>query len=228
MKVSKYLIFMVIISGIFMIFTGCGQEPAVYELKDGVSAIGSTEQEEREEREGKDTAENGSDVSESGSPGIKGEEDSEAGAVSEPRMFYVYICGSVTNPGVYALPEGSRVYELIEAAGGLLEDADERSLNQAGMLEDGMQITVYNKEEAAEMPVQTSRTGQESPDSGKVNLNTADVDRLTTLSGIGEARAKAIIAYREQHGGFQNIEDIMKIEGIKEKLFEKIKEQIEV
>lgn len=226
MKVRKYLFFMVIISLIFLILTGCGQEAAVYELKDGASEDGSTEQEGNEEGESKDTAKNGSDGSDSGSLGIEGEGDSEAGA--EPRMFYVYICGSVTSPGVYALPEGSRVFALIEAAGGLLEDADERTLNQAEVLEDGMQITVYTKEEAAEMPVQPSRTGQDSPDSGKVNLNTADVNRLMTLSGIGEARAKAIIAYRERHGGFQNIEDIKQIEGIKEKLFDKIKEQIEV
>lgn len=226
MKVRKFLFFTVIISLIFLIFTGCGQEPAVYELKDGASADGSTEQDGNEEGDSKDTANHGSDGSDSGSLGIEGEGGSEAGA--EPRMFYVYICGSVTSPGVYALPEGSRVFALIEAAGGLLEDADERTLNQAEVLEDGMQITVYSKEEAAEMPVQPSRTGQDSPDSEKINLNTADVDRLMTLSGIGEARAKAIIAYRERHGGFQNIEDIMKIEGIKEKLFDKIKEQIEV
>lgn len=226
MEVRKHLFSMVIISLIFLIFTGCGQESAVYELKDGASADGSTEQEGQEQEDFKDTAKDGSDGSDSGSLGIAGEGNSEAGA--EPRMFYVYICGSVTSPGVYALPEGSRVYELIEAAGGLLEEADERTLNQAEELEDGMQITVYTKEEAAEMPVQPSRSGQDSPDSGMVNLNTADVDRLMALSGIGEARAKAIIAYRERHGGFQNIEDIMKIEGIKEKLFDKIKEQIEV
>lgn len=203
---------------------GCGQGDAVYEVQDvpaaGISGESGKNSEEAAGRESQDPPPDaGADT---GSP-----ED------EKPQLLYVYVCGAIVNPGVYDLPEGSRVYELIRAAGGLLEDADDRTLNQAEKLIDGMQITVYTKEEAADMPdpssgISPSDKSISEAGSQKVNLNTADADRLTTLSGIGEARAKAIIAYREQNGGFQCIEDIMKIEGIKEKLFEKIKEQIEV
>lgn len=139
-------------------------------------------------------------------------------------MIFVYVCGAVREPGVYELPAGSRVYEAVAAAGGMTEQADEKSLNQAGVLEDGQQITVYTAEEAAALPVQdgTGTSGE------KVNLNTASRDALMTLPGIGEAKADAILAYRDEHGGFKSTEEIQQVEGIKEKVFEKIKDQIEV
>ena len=141
-----------------------------------------------------------------------------------PESVFVYVCGAVRAPGVYELPEGSRVYEALAAAGGMTEEADERTLNQAGILEDGQQITVYTKEEAASVP---SAAGDISG-SGKVNLNTAGKELLTTLPGIGEARADAILRYRDENGGFSNIEEIMQIAGIKEKIFEEIRDLIEV
>ncbi|QOV18349.1 helix-hairpin-helix domain-containing protein [Blautia liquoris] len=153
----------------------------------------------------------------------------------QSETIYVYICGAVENPGVYELSTGSRVYQLIEAAGGLLSDADTRVLNQAETLTDGMQVTVYTQEETKDMPAAAVSSVSDPDTAGgpgtkdtKVNLNTAGMDALMTLSGIGEARAKSIIDYREKHGGFDRIEDIMQIEGIKEKLFEKIKDQIDV
>lgn len=200
---------------------GCGQGEAIYEVQDASAAGISDESGEDSEEAGRESKDLSPDAG----------ADTETPEDEKPPLLYVYVCGAIANPGVYDLPEGSRVYELIRAAGGLLEEADDRTLNQAEKLIDGMQITVYTKEEAADMPDPSSGTspsGKSEAGSQKVNLNTADADRLTTLSGIGEARAKAIIAYREQNGGFQCIEDIMKIEGIKEKLFEKIKEQIEV
>lgn len=208
MSKIRYSLCLVILCPVFLLFSGCGQETAVYELKDDYETVSGSDAYEKESESKSDGKSNDSEI--------------------VPKIIYVYICGAVTNPGVYSLPEGSRVYELINEAGGLLETADERTLNQAEELTDGKQITVYTKEEAADMPVQPSSKDQGISQNGKVNLNTADADRLMTLSGIGEARAEAIIAYREQHGGFQTIEDIMKIEGIKDKLFEKIKEQIEV
>ena len=131
--------------------------------------------------------------------------------------------------GVYELPEKSRVFEAIEAAGGLTADAEERFINQAALVSDGEQITVLTVEEAeAAGGVTASVPGGAGAASGKVNINTASKEELMTLSGIGEARASAIIAYRETGGPFMAIEDIMAVDGIKEKAFEKIKEDIEV
>ncbi|MDO4622208.1 MAG: ComEA family DNA-binding protein [Eubacteriales bacterium] len=152
--------------------------------------------------------------------------------------IFVYVCGAVAVPGVYELPEGSRVYEAVAAAGGLLPEADERCLNQAVLLTDGLQITVFTREETAgKVPAESMVTGMTgdaaaggTADSGtgKVNLNTADKEELMTLPGIGAARAESIIRYRTENGSFSSIEDIQNIEGIKAKAFEKIKDYIEV
>ena len=156
---------------------------------------------------------------------------------TEPIELYVHVCGAVKAPGVYVLPEGSRVVDAVEAAGGTLESASEESLNQALPVTDGMQIYVPTMEEAEKSQewIHTGeRSGQpgsaavsESNDStGKININTADVTTLCTLPGIGESRASSIVAYREEHGGFSTIEDIMKVSGIKDAAFGKIKDKI--
>lgn len=173
--------------------------------------------------------------SESGAEGIEEMEEQEAttedtasgGAEAEPESVFIYVCGAVNSPGVYELPEGSRVYEAVEAAGGMTEDADERSLNQAGLLQDGQQITVYTVEEAAGT-VPGSGAVPDGLESGRVNLNTAGKELLMTLPGIGETKAEAILTYRSEHGPFSDIEEIKNIEGIKEKVFEKIEGLIEV
>ena len=136
--------------------------------------------------------------------------------------IFVYVCGAVRTPGVYALPAGSRVYEAVELAGGLTEEADERAVNQAEVLKDGMQVTVPTRTEAEEL------RAAEGNAYGRVNINTAGVSELTRLTGIGEARAKDIIAYREAHGAFSSPEEIMKVSGIKEAVYEKIKDDITV
>ena len=148
----------------------------------------------------------------------------------EPETIWVYVCGAVQSPGVYELPAESRVFEALAAAGGTRKDAELRMLNQAAFLTDGEQITVLTAEEAETaggLPA-ASMEEEAGPFSGKVNLNSAGREELMTLSGIGEARAAAIIAYREAHGPFSSPEEIMNIEGIKEKAFSKIKEEIEV
>ena len=184
---------------------------------------------------GASSAETGTEVTDLSDPEDLTADASDAGQeVSDPEEFppaeiQVYVCGAVASPGVYVLPEGSRVYEAVEMAGGLLESADPKALNQARPLADGEQITVLTVEE-----VQNGETAEQgaggsvSGGDGKVNINTADADELMTLSGIGESRAKAIIAYREENGKFESIEDIMKIDGIKEKMFEKIRDSITV
>ncbi len=160
----------------------------------------------------------------------------------ESQECYVYVCGAVQVPGVYVLSSGSRVYEAIAMAGGMTEEADDRYLNQAAPVSDGQKIIVYTQEEIVQMgldretPIEsdagdgneTAASEQQNADAGRVNLNEADRTELMTLPGIGEARADAIIRYREENGGFQTIEDIKNIDGIKDKAFEKIKDYIEV
>lgn len=143
----------------------------------------------------------------------------------EQTTIMIYICGAVENPGVYTLPGQARVYQAIEAAGGLMEEASETYINQAKILQDGEQITIPTRDEAA----QTVPGGTDGAASdGRVNINTADRTALMTLSGIGETRAAAIIAYREANGAFDSIEDIKNVEGIKDAVFQKISDNITV
>ena len=166
----------------------------------------------------------------------------------EAKTLVVHICGAVSAPGVYELPAGSRIIDAVEAGGGFLPEADEACCNLAEEIVDGCQIYIMTKSESCADGQTEKKAGiQTSPDSdmqttdrnvrsnsapalenGLVNLNTADIAALTTLPGIGESRAKAIISYREQHGAFAQIEDIMKISGIKQAAFSKIKDKITV
>lgn len=141
--------------------------------------------------------------------------------------IYVHVCGAVACPGVYEIPEGSRMYEAIAMAGGMLPEADENYLNLAGILQDGSQIQVLTKEETKQQNSNILQNS-ESTQNSKININTASVKELTQLSGIGDSRASAIIAYRSKHGSFQSIEQIKQVDGIKDGLFEKIKEEITV
>ena len=155
-----------------------------------------------------------------------------------PRIIYVYVCGAVVNPGVYALPEGSRMYEAVELAGGCLADADEAYHNFARAISDGERIYILSKEESAGLSLKERVEGEETvqneqgtgalQENAMVNLNTATVEQLTTLPGIGESRAESIIAYRKKVGGFLDINEIMNISGIGEAMFEKIKDRITV
>ena len=142
----------------------------------------------------------------------------------------VHICGAVKEPGVYSLPEGSRVVDAIRAAGGLTQDASERDVNQASVVADGMQIVVPTLEEVKNGSYTwgTAAKGGGETEDGLVDINTADAALLMTLPGIGQTRADAIVAYREQHGSFSTIEDIMKVDGIKEGSFAKLRDRITV
>lgn len=160
-------------------------------------------------------------LSEAGSDFLIGEESHAAAVTDEsPAEICVYVCGAVNAPGVYTLPAGSRVYEAVRMAGGLSDEADERAVNQAEILTDGRQVTIPTKAEVLK--------GEEGAADGPVNINTAGVSELMRLSGVGESRAKDIIAYRKEHGAFSVPEDIMKVPGIKEAVFEKIKDDITV
>ncbi len=150
-------------------------------------------------------------------------ESMESSQMIKEDKIYVYLCGAVINPGVYEVAEGSRLFEVIELAGGMTKDADSASQNLARVVQDGEQITIWTLEEAAELAKKAA-----IQKAGLVNINTAGVEELTTITGIGESRALAIIEYREQYGLFESIEGIKKVSGIKDGLFEKIKNQITV
>lgn len=155
----------------------------------------------------------------------------------EAAVCVVHVCGAVQSPGVYTLAEGSRIYEAVAAAGGLLPEADEAYLNQASCVTDGEQIYVPTQQEVLEQSATLVRSGQSvtaqtesgaEPQDAKVNLNTATKEQLCTLPGIGESKAQSIISYRETQGAYGQIEDVMNVEGIKDGLFQKIRDRITV
>ena len=165
--------------------------------------------------------------------------EEEAESVSQD--IYVYICGAVESPGVYKMPEGSRIFEVLEKAGGLRKDAAEDAVNQALLLSDGDRIKFPTIDELKEINEKGNEAealreiagdlwGTESQEAndGRVNINTASAEELTTISGIGETRAEAIISYRESNGAFASIDDIKKVAGIKDGLFLKIKDKIRI
>lgn len=145
-------------------------------------------------------------------------------------MLYIDVSGAVKQPGVYKLPVGSRIYQAIEAAGGFLPTADYRNLNRAQIMTDGQQIYVYTTEELKkETPDKiTEEIAFVENQDQRIDLNTATLEQLMTLPGIGKTRAEAVLNYRKETGLFSAIEDIMYVQGIKEGTFLKIKEQIVV
>lgn len=154
---------------------------------------------------------------------------------SESTLF-VHICGEVREPGVYELKkEEARVIDAIKAAGGLTKNASTRAVNQAELVSDGQQIYIPSVDEESKDVVSNSSSSESSTllesgakDTDKVNINTASEKELITLPGIGSAKALKIVEYRATNGRFSKIEDIMKIPGIKEGLFNKISENITV
>ncbi len=148
-----------------------------------------------------------------------GNEDIETGTGSDDHWIYVHVCGCVKNPGLYRLKEGSRIDAAIRAAGGFSKEADEKSVNLALPVEDGTQIEVLS--------ASVSEEKNSSRDS-RINLNLAQKEDLMTLNGIGENRALAIIAYREEHGGFSSVEELKEVEGIGDGIYQKIKNAIKI
>ncbi len=173
--------------------------------------------------------------------------------VEKPSLIAVYVCGAVRKPDVYYLPEGSRIYDALKAAGGFSIEADTQWLNQAQTVTDGEMLFVYTLDETARMQEEgikrgsaasggvssgdpsgsggsdaASSIGTASGDSRIVNLNQGTKEELMTLPGIGESKADAIIRYRTENGPFASVEDIMNISGIKNSTFEKIKDRIAV
>ncbi|MEC0302427.1 ComEA family DNA-binding protein [Terribacillus saccharophilus] len=141
---------------------------------------------------------------------------------SDNEKVMVDIKGEVQKPGVYELAPDSRVEQALNAAGGLTENAEERSINLAQRVADEQVIYVAAIGEA-DVPVQTAGS---STSSEKININQADSEELTELNGIGEAKAQAIITFREENGPFTSIEQLTEVPGIGEKSLENMKDQI--
>jgi len=155
---------------------------------------------------------------------VKGEAISTV-SIKKITEVVVDIGGEVIKPGVYRLPEGSRVDEVLVLAGGLAIEADrewvDKNINKAKVVKDGEKIYIPKKGEGLVLAATNGETGM-------VNINTADNGRLEGLPGIGPAMAKRIIDYRKANGGFKNINEIMLVPGIGEKTFENIKGLIEI
>ena len=164
----------------------------------------------------------------------KEEESTRAQTQNSSEKICVDVCGAVQSEGIVYLPEGARVYEAIEAAGGFSEDADTRAVNQAMILSDGVQLRIPTREETQSsdgtvcgiVSGTPAAENSGSEEGSLVNINTADAAALETLPGIGEAKAAAIIEYREKNGSFQQIEDVKNVPGIKDAGYEKIRDRI--
>ena len=139
--------------------------------------------------------------------------------------IFVDVKGAVKHPGVFETTKDKRVKDLIEEAGGLLEDADTSTLNLSQKVKDQMVIYVLKY---GEKPKQIYDGGTSSSSGDVININTANLEQLMKISGVGKTKAEAIISYREKNGDFKKKEDITKVRGIGKATFEKIKDKIEV
>ena len=218
---SKFL--PMIFLGAIIVLSACQGEKEEILIGRDEALSQEIDHEEAEEQEGSED-----------SPEKEGEKtaDIEPGEKVLPNVW-VDVSGAVKNPGVYELAADSRVFQAIEAAGGFTEEADVQWLNQAAEISDGEKIFVYTKEETQTLKEQGISSEQEKENAekaeeAKININQASLEELQEIPGIGEARAQAIIAYREETGGFGSIEDIQQVSGIKGKTFEKIEPYITV
>lgn len=150
--------------------------------------------------------------------------------------MYVDISGEVEDPGVYIVEDGTRLYEVIEKAGGLTEEANTDAINQAGYVEDGEKIVIPSEDgdnaistdvSSASAGSTSSSGGTKASQNGLININTAGKDQLMEITGVGEVTADKIIEYRKNNR-FKSIEDIMNVSGIGSAKFESMKSEITV
>lgn len=233
---------------LWMTGTGCGNDKTAYfempETADAAETEWALEHED-EAPAGQDSGSTGNDSGTSTDQDLGSAENGSAALTNqstEQDICYVYVCGAVKEPGVYELEAGARIYEAVDAAGGLTEEADFSSVNQAEKVSDGQMVKILTKEETealGETPdsVETPDSGNgetavsgnaETEQDGRININLASAEELMTLPGIGRAKADSIISYRESSGGFSSIEEIMQVEGIKEGVFNRVKDSIKV
>ena len=155
-------------------------------------------------------------------------ENINSGVVDNGGKIVVHICGAVNCPGVYELNEGDRVIDGINAAKGVTDEAESSAVNMARVLNDGEKVYIPTEKEALDEDFVSSNVEIPVIGSSKININTASETELTEITGVGATRAKAIISYREEKGGFRRVEDIKNITGIGDKTYEKIKDKITV
>ena len=227
---------------------GCGRKSTdqleTLRLEDGRGTeVDTADQDISSEKEGSEGTEETGDRKAAGNIQEIGNADAGSGSMEH---IFVYVCGAVNTPGVYELEAGARLYDAIARAGGVREDGAEESINQAQAVSDGERLYIPTDEEVrqgldayllsgsaggdAAAGSQSAVPGGPSGSSagGKVNINTASREELKTLNGIGDTRAGSIVVYRESNGPFGSIEDLMKVEGIKEGVFNKLKDDITV
>ncbi len=169
----------------------------------------------------------------------------EASSTTVPADIVVQAAGAVVHPGVYELPAGGRVADLVEAAGGLGPSADRERINLASVVADGQRVWIPRLGETAAPEVvagsdapapSTDAAASAAPSSGAggvarqapLDLNTATAEELDTLPGVGPATAAAIIAQREASGGFRSVDDLLEVRGIGEAKLEQIRPQVRV
>ncbi|MDS0528385.1 helix-hairpin-helix domain-containing protein [Clostridium sp. SHJSY1] len=147
-------------------------------------------------------------------------------AENNEKQIVVEIKGEINSPNVYWIKEDSIVEDLIKMAGGIKEGADISKINRAEKLKNHQSVIIPNKNDSKNIEISSPNTDVSRPDI--IDINTADEKKLDTLPGIGLAKAKEIISYREENGEFKSIEDLKNVKGIGDSLFEKIKDKIAV
>ena len=205
-KKIKKNIMIFILSVICLMFTSCNKNDDIL-----------MEIEELSKDDQKEIPDEKDEINETGKPDMKEIEE----------YVYVHVCGAVNSPGVYKLKTPVRVYEAIDSAGGITDEGCEEVINQAREIVDGEQIyipTFEEKENGNYINEQSSDVTQVND--GIININTASEEQLMTLPGIGQAKAASIINYRNDNGKFSSIEELKNIEGIKDGVFNKIKDKI--
>lgn len=253
-KKRKLKIVLLMILSVFLLFTGCGQRareiiPAKETAaKDRAAKDAGEEPLEKtnSDREPAGTGETSVPAQESLNPDSKEQESgnfiSEDKNIHNEKSVVVHVCGAVNSPGIYTLPEGSRLWEAVEAAGGARTDGAKDYLNMAAPVTDGEKVVVpflaevekpFGEAETLSLRLENdagngSNTGGVGAAEGPVNLNTAGLEQLMTLPGIGESKARAILEYREKTGPFTVPADITNVPGIKQGSYEKLKDYITV
>lgn len=155
-------------------------------------------------------------------------DDFETTSALTQSKIYIYITGQVKKPGVYEVDKGSRLFHVVDMAGGLTKKAHKQGINLAEKVEDGQSIHIPSK---SNNKISSDSAGAENvsvKSDGLININTATIDELKQLPGIGESKAMAILSYRDDSGLFSSIEDIKNVSGIGDSTFANIRDLITI
>lgn len=179
-----------------------------------------------------------SEKTESGETGDSGSKEVEPVLEEQPEI-YVDVGGAVRSPGVVCVPEGARVFEAVDAAGGVTDSAETKYINMASPCSDGQKIYIPVKEEVEKVisgeeedkglfsvEMEDSSTGNFAAETSVININTATSEQLQTLPGIGPSMAERIIEYRRTNGDFESVDDLKNVSGIGDKTFTKFESKI--